>query len=162
MTATQRPHLPLWSDQIAVVWLCLFLKENSFQFRMWDFKTESYKRPEALGGRLVGRRKTDNIWLWLLRRTAANWSLWLWLTGADHRSPGCGLSTLLSTAGTVWRPAEIPNKVDITGINNGRPRRGECWPRGAPSHIVPGFTDSAQFLDCRIQSHTQANILMKK
>lgn len=63
----------------------------------------------------------------------------------------------------VWRLAEIPNKMDITGINNSRLHRGECWARSTPpSHNVPGFTDSALFRDCRIESHTQANILLRK
>lgn len=63
----------------------------------------------------------------------------------------------------VWRLAEIPNKMDITGKNNSRSRRGECWARSTPpSHNVPGFTDSALFRNCRIWSHTQANILLKK
>lgn len=51
----------------------------------------------------------------------------------------------------VWRLAEIPNKMDITGKNNSRPRGGECWARSTPpSHSVPGFTNSAPFQDCGI------------
>lgn len=63
----------------------------------------------------------------------------------------------------VWRLAEIPNKMDITGKNNSRPRGGECWARSAPpSHSVPGFTNSAPFQDCGIHSHSQANLLLSK
>ena len=36
----------------------------------------------------------------------------------------------------VWRLAEIPNKMDITGINNSRPCRGECWARSTPTHTM--------------------------
>lgn len=77
-------------------------KEGMWFIKAEKIKHQIMKRRVSLwrGGKEDGRQA--NIWArLLLRLMAANWSLWLWLTDADHPSAGPGFSTLLSTAGSV-------------------------------------------------------------
>lgn len=114
-----------------------------------SLKILAHRIPVSGGGRWRdGRRVASGYsfsdWWLLTDPCDCDWQA-LTTTPLVLASPHCWAQQV------VWRLAEIPNKMDITGKNNSRPRGGECWARSTPpSHSVPGFTNSAPFQDCGI------------
>lgn len=112
------------------------------------------------GARGDGRRATSGRSLldwWLLTDPCdCDWQT-LTTTLLALASPHCWAQR------AVWRLAEIPNKMDITGINNGLPHRGECWAHSTlRSSDVAGFTDSALLLDWRVYGVALSKHLIEK
>lgn len=129
--------------------------------KRWKEQTSNGKRTAYGGGTWgVGRQATSGYgssdWWLLTDPCDCDWQA-LTTTLLAPASPHCWAQQV------VWRLAEIPNKMDITGKNNSRPLRGECWARSTPpSHNVPGFTDSALFSGLQnIEPHSGKHLIEK-
>lgn len=134
-----------------VMWPCC--KERTGYFKLELSEISLLRLPHGIpasgrgrwrDGRQVTSGYSFSDWWLLTDPCDCDWQA-LTTTPLALASPHCWAQQV------VWRLAEIPNKMDITGKNNSRPRRGECWARSTPpSHSVPGFTNSAPFQDCGI------------